>query len=50
MKRQLFLKISVLKNFANFSGKQEKEAPLQVFSSRIFKSIFFYRTTLVAAF
>ena len=57
----MFLKISVLKNFANFSGKHllckasglqlnQKETPTQVFSCRIFMNIFFYRTTPVAAF
>ena len=61
---QMFFKISALKNFANFTGKQlcwslfliklqlqlyQKEAPTQVFFCEIFKKTFFYRTPPVAA-
>ena len=45
----MFLKIGVLKNFANLIGKA---TPTQVFSCEIcerFKNIFFYRAPLVAA-
>ena len=60
MKIQLFLKISVLKNFGNFSGKHlccrpeglqlyYKETPIKVTSCKNFKNIFLYRITPVAA-
>ena len=50
MKIQLFLKISVLKNFANFNGKHLCCRPEGVTSCKNFKNIFLYRITPVAAF
>ena len=58
VKVQLFLNISVLKYYANFTGKHPcwslyyKETPGQMFSCEIcenFNSNFFYRTAPVAA-
>ena len=51
---QMFIKIGVLKNVANWKGLQlfVKETPAQLFScetEKNFKNIFFYRTPLVAA-
>ena len=57
---QMFFKISVLKNFANFTGKHrlrpdnfiKNETQTYVFSCKIceiFKDNFFYRTFAVAA-
>ena len=59
MKIQLFLKIIVLKNLqssventcvAGPLSLQLLETPTQVFSYKIFKNIFLYRTTPVTAF
>ena len=63
IRSQMFFKIGVLKNFANFTGKhlrwsifltklQALRSPTQLFSYEIcelFKNTFFYRTKPVAA-
>ena len=47
----MFLKTSALKNFANLSRKylrcRPKKIPTQVFSCKIFKNTFFYRSILL---